>query len=244
MICPAAETFARDLRAFVKTNGAAVHLALHAAFRAARRGLAKVSRSTPARELMPQLRAAGQEIAGTDDSIGQYESYEVFTIRTNDTRDQPMRRRPSMQMKATAATALCCAALMTATPASAWCIKVPEANLRQGAGTNYEKSWEVFKYMPLRKIGQKGSWYHVQDVDGDVHWVYSNLVTNSMSCAIVKVQEANVRKGPGTDYEASPLSPVEKYYSFKVIETRGDWARVEDAALNEGWVYKPLLWIQ
>jgi SH3-like domain-containing protein len=37
---------------------------------------------------------------------------------------------------------------------------------------------------------------------------------------------------------------VEKYYAFKVVETRGDWVRVEDAASNEGWVYKPLLWIQ
>lgn len=149
-----------------------------------------------------------------------------------------------MPMKATAAAALCCAALVTAAPASAWCIKAPEANLRKGPGTNFEKSWQVFQYMPLRKIEQKGDWYRVQDVDGDTHWVYRNLVTNGMSCATVKVREANVRTGPGTNHEASPLSPVDKYYSFKVVETRGDWVRVEDAASNEGWVYKPLLWIQ
>lgn len=58
-----------------------------------------------------------------------------------------------MQKKAIAAAALCCTALITATQASAWCIKVSEANLRQGPGTNFEKSWEVFKYMPLQKIG-------------------------------------------------------------------------------------------
>jgi SH3-like domain-containing protein len=149
-----------------------------------------------------------------------------------------------MQMRATAAAALCCAALMSTTPASAWCIKVPEANLRHGPGTNYEKSWEVFKYMPLKKIGEKGSWYHMQDVDGDEHWVYSKLLTNGMRCAVVKVETANVRTGPGTNYKASPLSPVEKYYAFKIVESRGDWVKVEDEVLNEGWVYKPLLWIQ
>lgn len=148
-----------------------------------------------------------------------------------------------MQKKAIAAAALSCAALITSNQAAAWCIQVPEANLRQGPGTNFEKSWEVFKYMPLRKIGQKGSWYRMKDVDGDEHWVYSKLVTNGIRCAVVQVETANVRTGPGTNYESSPLSPVEKYYSFKVIKTQGDWVKVEDEVFNEGWVYKPLLWI-
>lgn len=149
-----------------------------------------------------------------------------------------------MQMKATAAAALCCAGLMSATEASAWCIKAPEANLRKGPGTNHEKSWEVFKYMPLKKIGKKGSWYHVEDVDGEKHWVYSKLVTDGMRCAVVKVKAANVRTGPGTNYDALFATPVDKYYCFKVIETRGDWVKVEDELQNKGWVYKPLLWIQ
>jgi SH3-like domain-containing protein len=149
-----------------------------------------------------------------------------------------------MQKKSIVAAALCCAALITTTQASAWCIKVPEANLRQGPGTDFEKSWEVFKYMPLQKIGQKGNWYQMKDLDGDEHWVYDKLVTNSMRCAVVKVEEANVRSGPGTNYEKSPLSPVEKYYSFKAIKTQGNWVKVEDEVFNEGWVYKPLLWIQ
>lgn len=149
-----------------------------------------------------------------------------------------------MQMKGIAAAALCCAALITATQAAAWCVKVPEANLRQGPGTRYEKSWEVFKYMPLKKVGQRGSWYHMKDVDGDNHWVYGKLLTNGMRCAVVKAETANVRTGPGTNYEKSPLSPVEKYYSFKVLKTQGSWVKVEDEVFNEGWVYKPLLWIQ
>lgn len=149
-----------------------------------------------------------------------------------------------MQKKNLALAALLCSAMFAAATASAACVKVPEANLRQGPGTDNEKSWEVFKYMPLKKVGQKGSWYQVEDVDGDRHWIYSRLLSNSMRCAVVKVDEANVRTGPGTHYEKSPLSPVEKYYSFKVIKTQGSWVKVEDEVFNEGWVYKPLLWIQ
>lgn len=149
-----------------------------------------------------------------------------------------------MQQKNFALVALLCSALSASATASAACVKVPEANLRQGPGTDSEISWEVFKYMPLKKIGQKGGWYQVEDVDGDRHWIYGKLLSNSMRCAVVKMEEANVRTGPGTNYEKSPLSPVEKYYSFKVIKTQGSWVKVEDEVFNEGWVYKPLLWIQ
>lgn len=131
-----------------------------------------------------------------------------------------------------------------AAPASALCVKVPEANLRQGPGTHYPKSWEVFKYMPLKEVGRKGQWIQVKDVDGDPHWVYGNLVSDDLRCAVVKVDTANVRTGPGTDHPQSPLSPVEKYYAFKVVETKGDWVKVQDEVFNDGWVADFLLWVQ
>ena len=149
-----------------------------------------------------------------------------------------------MQNKVIVAAALSCAALMTSGQAAAWCIKVPEANLRQGPGTQYEKSWEVYKYMPLKKVGQSGDWYKVSDVDGDTHWVYRPLVSDDLRCAVVKVNKANVRSGPGTNYAKSPLSPVEKYYSFKVIKVTGDWVKVQDEVFNNGWVARRLLWMQ
>ncbi len=44
------------------------------------------------------------------------------------------------------------------TPAEALCIKGKRANLRKGPGLNYEKMWEVFKYMPFRQLNKKGEW--------------------------------------------------------------------------------------
>lgn len=141
--------------------------------------------------------------------------------------------------------AICCAAMFTLSgAASAECVKVSKANLRQGPGTSYAKSWEVYEFMPLKKIGEKGGWHQVVDVDGDKHWVFARLVTDQIQCAVVKGDKTNVRTGPGTRFDKSPLSPVEKYYSFKVIETQGAWAKVHDEVFNEGWVAKNLLWIQ
>ena len=148
-----------------------------------------------------------------------------------------------MPMKFVSAVALCCAALMMPGQASALCVKVPEANLRQGPGTEFEKSWTVYKYMPFKKIGKQDGWYKVEDVDGDQHWIFGKLVSDKIRCAVVNTDDVNVRTGPGTRYGKSPISPVEHYYSFKVLKVQGKWVKVEDEVSNKGWVSRPLLWI-
>lgn len=127
--------------------------------------------------------------------------------------------------------------------AFALCVKAPLANLREGPGTKYEKTWHVFKYMPFKKLAQKGNWYKVQDVDGDVHWIYSKLVTGKINCAVVKVDEANVRTGPGTNFEKKAFSPAIKYDSYKVLKRKGSWVNVIDEFGNTGWIFRKLLWI-
>jgi SH3-like domain-containing protein len=125
----------------------------------------------------------------------------------------------------------------------ALCVNVDEANLRGGPGTKYEKTWEVFKYMPFSKVSKKGDWYKVKDVDGDSHWIYTKLVTDKFKCAVVKVDKANVRRGPGTEHSKSALSPALKYDSFKVLSTKSSWVNVVDEFGDKGWIFRKLLWI-
>ncbi len=134
-------------------------------------------------------------------------------------------------------------ALLASAHALALCVDVPKANLRQGPGTQFEKSWEVYRYMPFRKIEQRGNWLHVEDVDGDRHWIFHTLVSDRLRCAVVRGAKVNVRTGPGTHFVTSPLSPVEKYYSFRVLEERGDWVKVSDEVFDEGWIARQLLWM-
>jgi SH3-like domain-containing protein len=126
----------------------------------------------------------------------------------------------------------------------ALCVNVPEANLRSGPGTKYEKTWEVFKYMPFNKLSKKANWYKIKDVDGDIHWVYSKLVTSKIKCAVVKVDKANVRSGPGEKYSKTSMSPALKYDSFKVIKIQAPWAKVVDEFGDSGWIFRKLLWVQ
>lgn len=149
-----------------------------------------------------------------------------------------------MFMKATLPAALFCAmAVCAPVQAAPLCVKASEANLRQGPGTNYGKTWKVYKYMPLSQVGRQGSWYEVKDVDGDRHWIYANLVSSSLRCAVVKVDKANMRSGPGTGHAQTEISPVEKYYSFRVLERKGDWVKVRDEVDNVGWISSALLWL-
>jgi SH3-like domain-containing protein len=127
--------------------------------------------------------------------------------------------------------------------AYAICVTSSEANLRSGPGTKHEKTWEVFKYMPFKRLSKKGNWYRVQDVDGDKHWIYKKLVTDKFNCAVVKVEKANVRSGPGTKYKETSFSPSLKYDSYKVLKRKGEWVKVHDEFGDEGWIFRKLLWI-
>lgn len=128
--------------------------------------------------------------------------------------------------------------------AEALCISNKMANLRQGPGTHYEKLWQVFKYMPFKKMKKKGSWYRVKDLDGDIYWVHKKLVTQRYKCAVIKQNKTNLRKGPGTKYDLISWSPVDKYFSVKVLQIKGKWVRIEDGVGDKGWVSRSLIWIQ
>ena len=148
-----------------------------------------------------------------------------------------------MSKKIIALIAASIATFALSAPAFAVCVKVPQANLRHGPGTDFEKSWEVYQYMPFKKIGQEGDWYHVEDMDGDKHWILQGLVSDDIRCAAVNSNNINVRTGPGTRYAINPLGLIQKYYSFKVLDIQGAWVKVNDSAFDEAWVARSLLWI-
>jgi SH3-like domain-containing protein len=130
--------------------------------------------------------------------------------------------------------------------ANALCVKASKANLRTGPDTAYAVAWEVYKNMPFEKVGVSlsGEWLAVRDIDGDVTWIYKGLVTEKIKCAAVKADNVNVRSGAGTKYGKSPIGPAKKYYSYTVVDRRGDWVKVKDEWGGTGWIHNSYLWIQ
>jgi SH3-like domain-containing protein len=136
--------------------------------------------------------------------------------------------------------------LILCSQAYSLCVDVPKANIRMGPGTNYEKAWEVYRYMPFETVGTSTdrTWYAIKDLDGDVNWIHESLVSDAFHCAVVKTSQVNVRTGPGTRYRKSALSPALRYDSFKILKRQPPWINVRDSFGNTGWIHSGYLWIQ
>lgn len=128
--------------------------------------------------------------------------------------------------------------------ALALCVQNEFANLRKGPGTSFEKTWKVFRYMPLEKKSKKDGWYEVVDMEKRSHWIREDLVTTAYECAAISTDLANLRTGPGRKYPKAKPAQGMKYLSFRVLKKEGDWVQIEDAQGDEAWIHGPLVWIR
>ncbi len=129
-------------------------------------------------------------------------------------------------------------------PLYALCVKENYANLRSGPGIHHDQTWQVTRYTPLKKLGKKNGWYHIEDVDHRKHWIREDLVTSSFSCAVIKEEYSNLRKGPGATYPQTKAGRGDKYLAFRVLAEKSGWVKVEDMEGDELWITKLNVWIQ
>lgn len=132
----------------------------------------------------------------------------------------------------------------SASQSFAICVNEDKANLRQGPGAHYKKLWEVYQYMPFKKLKKQGDWFRMEDVDGDIYWAHEKLMTDKYKCAVIKEDETNLRAGPGTKFPKAKGSPVPKYYVMKVLKIENNWIYGVDAVGDKAWIYFPLVWIK
>jgi len=55
----------------------------------------------------------------------------------------------------------------------------------------------------------------------------------------VVAETANVRTGPGTDYEVA--WQIGRYHPVEVIKKEGKWYLLKDFENDQGWIYSPLV---
>ena len=112
-------------------------------------------------------------------------------------------------------------------------------NIRSGPSTKDEIYWEVFKDFPLKIVKRQGEWAKTQDFEGDTGWIFSKLLSTRKT-VIVRVKKANLRMGPGKNYEivASALYGV----VFKPGKKDGEWLQVSHDDGTKGWIHQSLVW--
>ncbi|MDY6990486.1 MAG: SH3 domain-containing protein [Thermodesulfobacteriota bacterium] len=118
-------------------------------------------------------------------------------------------------------------------------VNVGQANVRSGPGTDHDIMWSVGKYYPLDVLKESGSWYKVRDFEDDEGWIHGSLL-KKIPALTVKAPLVNVREGPGTTFRV--LLQAEKGVSFKRLEKKGGWFKVQHQDGEVGWVHQSLVW--
>lgn len=133
---------------------------------------------------------------------------------------------------------------LLALPSAGWslCVSVEQANLRAEPKANAKLLWTVGRYMPLLELDQKGSWYLVKDLEGKKMWIHSGLVSEDFDCAVIKVNQSNLRVMPTASASKTPLSVAYKYMPFKKLQREENWLYLQDSYGGKHWVVDSNLW--
>ena len=137
--------------------------------------------------------------------------------------------------------ALTGAALFLATAAAAEIMSVSteKANVREGPGTGNPALWQAWRFTPFEVREWSGEWAYVVDFAGDTGWLHRSVLSETPAVIVIG-KYANIRTGPGLDYEV--IVSAEREYPLKAIERNGDWLKVSDDEGTEGWISVKLVW--
>ncbi|MHB0996281.1 MAG: SH3 domain-containing protein [Elusimicrobiales bacterium] len=118
-------------------------------------------------------------------------------------------------------------------------VSARQANVRSGPGSGYEVVWRAARYYPLQVLDSDGAWIMVSDYENEEGWISRSLLA-AVPAVVVVSEKANVREGPGLDYDV--LWEVETQYSLKVLGSEGNWYKVSDGGELTGWIHKTVTW--
>jgi SH3-like domain-containing protein len=118
-------------------------------------------------------------------------------------------------------------------------VRVDAANVREGPGTQYERLWTVGRDFPLEITARRGRWLKTRDFVGLEGWIFAPL-TDAKAAAIVQVDHARVRSGPGRRHEVRFVA--EWGEAFRVVSHENEWVKIDDAEEGGGWIHQSLVW--
>lgn len=132
--------------------------------------------------------------------------------------------------------------LVLASTATARMISVSSyvANIHSSPSLNeYNVVLQAPRYYPLSVKGSQDRFYRVVDYQGRSGWIHDSVVSNTPT-VIVNIRRANIRSGPGTNNSIAFRARLG--VTFKVLDTRGDWIRIEHESGRTGWIFEELVW--
>jgi SH3-like domain-containing protein len=123
--------------------------------------------------------------------------------------------------------------------AEAILISVKKANVRSGPGKANKPLFVYKTNAPFKILEEEGNWLKVEDFEAEIGWVNKSVVDPNKRGAIVKVANANIRRGPGLTH---PVVFLAGYgVAFEVVGVENDWYEVKHEDGDIGWIQQDLV---
>lgn len=126
--------------------------------------------------------------------------------------------------------------------AEAVCVQTKTAILRKGPGTSFPVTWTVGQNMPFLRLSEKAGWSEVKDLDGQVHFVSSRVLSAKFQCGVVKAKVAKIRRDGGKAPASTSLETADRYTPFRKVDRDGSQILVQDEYKAEYWIAESALW--
>lgn len=118
-------------------------------------------------------------------------------------------------------------------------VTAKRANVRSGPGIENKSLFVYRMNSPLEIVEDQGKWVKVIDFEKDTGWVSKKVIDTGKKGAIVKVANANVRRGPSFK---DPVVFIAGYgVAFEVIKSEGAWYQIKHEDGDIGWIQQDLV---
>ncbi|MBF0495477.1 MAG: SH3 domain-containing protein [Deltaproteobacteria bacterium] len=117
--------------------------------------------------------------------------------------------------------------------------KADQTPVRSGPGENHRTLYLAGQYYPFKLIKRSGEWVNVVDFEGEKGWVHQAAV-DTTETVIVRINLANIRLGPGTDYPV--VFTCRRGATYKILGKEGIWINVLHKDGDMGWISRNMVW--
>ena len=97
--------------------------------------------------------------------------------------------------------------------------------------------------MPFDRVGRKGAWAEVKDLDGESHWISSSVISSKINCVVVRTKMGSLRQAANSRAPASELAFADRYTPFKKLDRDEAWIQVQDEYGSKYWINEANVWI-
>lgn len=114
-------------------------------------------------------------------------------------------------------------------------ITTDNLNLRAGPNINYNSFLQLMKGDVIRVAGKKYGWYKIQLPSQVNCYVKAKYLKVYQDKAVSKVDNLNIRSGPGLNFGI--VGQLNKREKVSVKSVKGEWVAIYPTKNSYGWVY-------